>query len=289
LWQTETAVFGLSIAVLAFAAPVERIGALAAATVGLGLGLAGATRPQLAPIVAVVLAGTWRRSSRRGALAATAIIAVFVGVLCAENLRWFGHPLGALPLVQQLNSSVHVSGASFRLGFDGFAGLLVSPSRGLLIFSPIVLVAAAGVRRALSEGWESPLRWCAIAAAAQYALYGSYSVWWGGHTYGPRYMLDLLPLCVPLAAVGMAAVRPGRFAAAAAVSALVWSLMVAGTGAFYYPNDRWNAEPADIDRDHARLWSWSDNQIRRCWKQGPSPQNFQLIDRGAVRMARERP
>jgi hypothetical protein len=210
-------------------------------------------------------------------------VALFVAVLCAANLRWFGHPLGALPLVQDLNSRVHATGASFRLTFEGFVGLLVSPSRGLLIYSPVVLVAAAGVRRSFGEGWRSPLPWFCLALAAQYALYGSYAVWWGGHTYGPRYLLDVLPVAVPLAVLAMARPRWGRTATVAMAAALAWSIVVAATGAFCYPNDLWNIDPTDVDRNHARLWSVSDSQILRCWQRGASPQNFSLFDLAAVR------
>jgi hypothetical protein len=166
---------------------------------------------------------------------------------------------------------------------EGFAGLLISPSRGLLIYSPVVLVAAAGIRLSFAEGWRSPLPWCCLALAIQYALYGSYAVWWGGHTYGPRYLVDVLPVAVPLAAVAMSGPRPGRTARVAAAAALAWSVVVAATGAFCYPHDQWNTNPADVDRNHARLWSVSDTQIVRCWKRGMSPDNFSLFDRAAVR------
>src|SRR6185503_4644320 len=248
LWQSETAVFGLALAVLAFAAPDERISGWGAVAIGVGLGLTGATRPQLAPIVAILLAGTWVRSKPRHAAAATALVAMFGAALCAANMRWFAHPLGALPLLQEVNSQVHGTGASFNVQFAGFAGLLVSPSRGLLIFSPVVLVAAAGIRRSISEGWRSALPWCSLALAAQYALYGSYAVWWGGHTYGPRYLIDLLPAAVPLAAVAMSAPHVSRPVQVLATLALTWSMTVAATGAFCYPNDRWNSDPLDVDK-----------------------------------------
>lgn len=281
LWQTETSALGLMIAVLAFegtSLTVRR-----AVAIGIGLALAGVTRPQLAPAVLIILAGTWLRTRRRNAAVASAIIGVCAAVLAAENLRWFGHALGALPLLQEHNAIVHRSGASFRLSAEGWVGLLVSPNRGLLIYSPVVLVAAWGIRTALQKGFRSPLGWYLVAAAAQYALYASYSVWWGGHTYGPRYMLDLLPLLVPLAAAGLARLTPIAALRAAGALALAWSVLVAATGAFCYPADQWNVVPTDVDRDHARLWSWSDMQIVRCWRTGFSSQNFTLFDRGSVR------
>jgi hypothetical protein len=286
LWQTETAVLGLSLAVVGFAAPGERISGRGAAAIGIGLGLAGATRPQLAPVVAILLAGTWVRSTPRHALVATGLVAAFAAGVCAANLRWFGHPLGALPLLQETNALVHGTRESFDLRLEGFLGLLVSPSRGLFVFSPVVLVAAAGVARALTAGLRSPLPWCVLALAAQYALYASYAVWWGGHTYGPRYLLDILPLAVPLAVAAMVPTY-GRSTRVLATAMLAWSIVVSATGAFCYPYDEWNVDPNDVDRNHARLWSVADNQIARCWRRGPSPQNFNLIDRTAFRRTTE--
>lgn len=283
LWQTETAVFGLSLAVLATAATDRRMSGREALAVGIGLALAGATRPQLAPAVACLLAAAWMRSRPVHAAAATAIVGTSMAVLVAFNLRWFGHPLGALPLLQEVNAQVHATGASFGLSLEGFAGLLVSPNRGLLIFSPVVLVALAGLPRAAAEGYRSPLFWCALALVTQYLLYGSYAVWWGGHTYGPRYLVDVLPAAVPLAAAAMAAHRHRAPARIAGAAALAWSVTVAATGAVCFPHDRWNVDPSDVDRNHHRLWSVADNQIRRCWQRGPSPQNFSLFDRAAVR------
>jgi hypothetical protein len=88
-------------------------------------------------------------------------------------------------------------------------------------------------------------------------------------------MLDVLPFLVPLAA----AVGPRRLSrpAIGALSlALAWSLAVAALGAFVFPHERWNLMPEDVDRHHERLWDWSDNQVRRAWHAGGSPQNFSL-------------
>jgi len=284
LWQTETSTLGLTMAVLAFAGTHGSLAWRRAIVIGMGLGLAGVTRPQLAPAVVLILAGTWLRTSTRNAIAASAIVGIFAIALAAQNVRWFGHVLGALPLLQEHNAIIHKSGASFRLSAEGWLGLVVSPNRGLLIFSPIVLVAALGIRPAMRAGLRAPLLWCLIAAAAQYALYATYSVWWGGHTYGPRYMLDVLPLLVPAAAAAMAWLTSSAFMRAAGALALAWSILVAATGAFCYPAEQWNVVPNDIDRNHARLWSWSDMQIVRCWKTGLSGQNFTLFDSGAVRL-----
>jgi hypothetical protein len=277
LWQHETAIFGLAIAMAAFASTDARLNLRQAAWTGIGLALAGTARPQLAPMIAVILAGVWARAPGRAATAATAIVGGTAAILMFMNWRWFGAPLGAVSALGNANDVIHSTRGWIDWRFEGLAGLLVSPSRGLLVYSPIVAVAFAGFVDAARAPWGSPLRWCAAAAIAQFLLYGSYSVWWAGHTYGPRYLLDVLPILVPLAAAAMARIHMRPIAVAAGTAALAWSIALAGTGAFFYPHDRWNSEPVDVDRDHARLWDWSDPQFVRCWRSGPSPQNFGLF------------
>ena len=281
LWQSETALLGLSLAVLLLGADSSRKGLVAGAAIGAALALALTARPQLAPTVLILLIGVaWRRPA--SAAIASTVVAAAVGALAMTNLRWFGHPMGALPLLTEVNAEIHATGSTFAVWSDGYVGLLISPSRGLLVFSPIVLVAFAGVGAAFRRGLRNPELWCVLAAAAQFVLYGSYSVWWGGHTFGPRYMLDVLPVLVPPAALALSRVHSPTWGSIAEL-ALAWSIVVAATGAFCYPNDAWNTNPTDVDRDHARLWSVSDNQIERCWKAGLSPQNFRLMTRAAFR------
>jgi hypothetical protein len=153
------------------------------------------------------------------------------------------------------------------------------------VFSPIVLIAAAGLGVLRREGWRSDLAWCLAAAATQFLGYSTYSVWWVGHTFGPRYLLDLLPLLVPLAAAGLQGVLSRPVRRVAASLCLVWSVVVAGTGALVYPSDGWNTDPTDVDRDHARLWEWRDSQIIRALRAEWSPQNFMLFSASAFRRA----
>ena len=281
LWQHESAALGLGIAVWAFARPAA-LTARTAALLGTGLGLAGVSRAQLSVTIAVLLVGAFATSRPRIAALSAAITAAFATLLIAANIRWFGHALGAVPLLESLHPSIHATEGSFRPSIGGLAGLLVSPNRGLLIYSPIVAVSLAGIPAAFRNGRRSPIFWCAAAALCQYFFYGSYTVWWGGHTYGPRYILDVLPVLVPVAAHFVASIRMTTLKRGVAGAALAWSVAVAATGAFGYPNERWNVDPRDVDRSHERLWDWSDLQIVRCWTRGPDPMNFRLLSRAAT-------
>jgi hypothetical protein len=161
------------------------------------------------------------------------------------------------------------------------AGLLISPSRGLFVFSPVVAFAACGFAAARREGWQSDLAWCLAAAAAEFVGYSFYQVWWGGHTFGPRYMLDVLPLLVPPAAAGFPFIARHRLVAVLASICLAWSIGAAALGAFVYPMEFWNLDP-NIDVAHWRLWDWSDSQLRRAAHAGWNPDNFALFSRASL-------
>jgi hypothetical protein len=285
LWQHATAICSAMAAIWLWSA-ADRPGIGRLLAMGLLLGWSLSARPQTAPMIAIVAAGVLyplsggRRAA--GLLGLIAPIAVFV----ALNLYWFGDPQGGFSGVVRLNQSVHSVTSIWQWPWPGIAGLLLSPSRGLLIFSPIVLVALVALAARVEPAHRPIVRWTAAAAAVQFLVYSSFSVWWGGFTYGPRYCLDILPALVPAAAVGASRLAgASRTVRGVAFAALAWSILTAATGAFYFPHDNWNGDPESVDRAHDRLWEVRDSQILRCWSQGPSPQNFALFERERWRRA----
>ena len=235
-------------------------------------------------MIAVLLAGLTLRVGVRQALPAVVVVGVAAITLMAAQWSWFGSVMGAKLRLQADGLAMHgVSGTLSAEPWIGAAGLLISPSRGLIAFSPIVLIpilALPAVWRLESATGE---RWWVAAAVVQYACYACYAMWWGGHTYGPRYLVDVLILLAPAATVGTAWMTARPRWKLAAMVALAWSVAVAAIGAFAYPHEQWNTRPADVDRHHQRLWEWRDPQILRCWQAGPSPQNFSLFDRSLIR------
>lgn len=272
LWQQETALCALMAAIVLLAPDKATVGRCL--TVGAMLGIVGWARPQLAPTVmafALSMVARWGWRTAVGWMPILAAAALAVSI----NLMWFGHPLGAVPALEALHPAVHgVAGSVETRPWLSALGLLFSPSRGLLVFSPIVALALTGLGTARREGRHSALVWCLIAAGTQFAFYAMYKVWWGGHTFGPRYMLDILPALVPLTAAGMRVIAARSWLRLAAIACLAWSVAVAGMGAFVYPADEWNSGPVDVDRHHDRLWDWRDSQLVRCVGAPWSPQNF---------------
>jgi hypothetical protein len=157
-----------------------------AARAGLPLGLAVAARHADVALVAVVWVSLAARYPKRvGALVGWSL----PGALLAAAYHWlhFGSPLATGfegSLAQRFSEPWGV----------GQLGLLVSPAKGLLVFTPVALVAVAGLVRALRLGDRWLATTLGLAALAHLVFMGRWSEWHGGDSFGPRMLTDALPL-----------------------------------------------------------------------------------------------
>lgn len=238
---------------------------------GIALALAVFCRQLLFVFPLGVLVAVWQT---RGPFAHLALLgsgmAVGATAMMTANMVWLGTPLGGFVDLYAAGVSMKthgVAGAWAGRWAEGLAGIIVSPSRGLLWFMPVAFVALAGARTA----WRDPLfRYAVVLPLVLFVvLWAKYAVWWGGHSFGPRLATDIV---VPLALVAAAGVagwaslsRPTR---TVAVVAVAWSVTVQVVGAFHYPAGNWNGTPIDVDRSHERLWNWSDSQLIRTIQSG---------------------
>lgn len=202
---------------------------------GAGLALALLTRLNngiAAPILALVLAaylfrrlGGPRRAPRRwlAALLVFALpVAVALGVTAWYNWLRFGSPLAT----GYFRAQETFSGPLLR----GLYGLLLSPGKGLLWYNPILFASLlawpAFIRRHRVEGWLA-----AAMVAANVLFYAPWYLWWGGHAWGPRFLVTALPFAaLPLAealtAVWRARGRPASATRAALAALLLISVLV---------------------------------------------------------------
>ena len=137
----------------------------------------------------------WRWPRRAQWLALGAIVPA--GAIAVYNLHYFATLTGGG------GTTTSPLWAFFALTplAEGLAGLLVSPSRGLFVYSPVLLFSLAG---AAAVGRDGPpaLRALAAGAALVFVLTSKWIMWWGGHTWGPRLLADTLPiLCILLGPV----------------------------------------------------------------------------------------
>jgi hypothetical protein len=191
----------------------------------------------------------------------------------AWNVYYFGFSLRVLIVGGYSSLFQHSSTYDWTLSYfnTAFWGYLISPSRGLLIFSPVLLFSIPGwyqVYKRRSQTDERLLILLGIACLVLFIQYCFYVPWWGAITYGSRFLVDFLPvLCYPIAYVlahllnqlEQSRKRVSVLLVSVFLLLTVYSTFVQVVGAF---SDRhiWDTSPYfSVDR----LWNWQDNQISR--------------------------
>jgi hypothetical protein len=188
--------------------------------------------------------------------------------LLGYNLWFFDSILGGQAQLEQMHPQLHGVPGSWSGAFlEGAAGTLFSPNRGLLVFSPWIAVALA------TATWPAVARrlalhrlvcWLLWALVPFFVLLSKYSVWWGGHCFGPRYWTEVVPLFAILFAFGLEELRArSRLLFTLSAVPVLLAIGVQAVGAFCYPST-WNLSPADVDLHHERLWDWRDTELSRC-------------------------
>jgi hypothetical protein len=144
--------------------------------------------------------------------------------------------------------------------------ILISPSRGLFIFVPALIF----VFYLLIRCWATmPYPRLAILSLSivtiETVLVALWPVWWGGFSFGPRLLSDVIPWLALLAILGCAARlrsshKFSRAEIATALSLLALSIAINGWGTISIAPAMWNVE-VDIDRHPERVWNWSNPQF----------------------------
>jgi len=159
----------------------------------------------------------------------------------------------------------------------GLAGLLFSPSRGLLVYSPVLLFLAPAVwlwRRARRGRVVGA---CALFAAAHVLVHAVWPIWWGGDCFGPRLLAETLPGLVLLLVPLLEWLERIRLARVAFIALAAFSVFVQFVGAFCYPKGDWHARPVSVSHHLERLWDWRDNPIRRDLSAGVELKGYAVL------------
>ena len=142
-----------------------------------------------------------------------------------------------LAVVGKLGGGYALAGKAGRdnfFHFDalGLPGLLISPTRGLLVFSPFLIFIGVGLARRLRTPEDHKLAVAlSLAVASQLVVY-SQTDWRAGVSWGPRWLTDLLPILVWMLAPAALALRPR--ARRVLVALAVFAVGVQAVGAFWY-------------------------------------------------------
>jgi hypothetical protein len=223
---------------------------------GLPLALAYVTRPTNA--ASIVVFSLFVALVHRGQLATYAAGCVIVlAPFLAFNWATFGLPLTEYYAPERLGDN--------RAFLEALAGNLISPARGLLSFTPVLVLAIAGTAVSLTRRRLGALELAIVATVGvHWIAISSFSHWWGGHSYGPRFFTDVLPYLVFMLIPFVHTLGAGRPAANALFGLLlVASVCIHARGAVDASVLGWNALPVDVDEQPGRLWDWRDPQFMR--------------------------
>ncbi|MGA2880504.1 MAG: hypothetical protein ABSG13_16270 [Bryobacteraceae bacterium] len=195
----------------------------------------------------------------------------------AEYVRLLAVPLvgGALLAGYNLYVFQRLSGGYavavlYGSAFPGLAGLFLSPGRGLLIYTPVIVFAFCAFLpgASISRRQHKVLLEASIFFIIFESIVMSRSViWWGGYSWGPRLLTELIPPLIVLMAIGVSAIDHVWPRRAFAVLA-VYSVLIQAVGVFFYPNGHWDGTPRSVDGAPARLWDWNDSPIARTLRGG---------------------
>jgi hypothetical protein len=76
---------------------------------------------------------------------------------------------------------------------SGLYGLLLSPGAGLLVYVPVLIVGFAGFP-SLARAWRLEAALIAAVVLLRLLFFARWWDWPGGATWGPRYIVPLIPL-----------------------------------------------------------------------------------------------
>lgn len=148
---------------------------------------------------------------------------------------------------------------------EGAIGLMLSPSRGLLVYSPFLAIVFAGSMVTLRRIWKDPLlQFAAIWIVTHLAAVAAKRTWWGGHAFGPRLLAEILPAFAIVTVLVWRELRGTTSARRWATSYLALGLVAiaihSGAGLFNSWTVQWNERP-NIDVVPEELFNWNYPQF----------------------------
>jgi hypothetical protein len=215
----------------------------AAAGCGLAYACAVACRPTSVIVAAAV--GLYLLTANRKAVVPYVLGALPVAVLLgAYNWHYFESPFIFGQSIVGRGLARQKTGSDSLLQtpiWEGAAGLLLSPSRGLLVYSPFAIFSLWGLTRVWRRETYSCFRPLTVAMAILLVIAFCWFDWWGGWCYGYRPLVDTMPFFAILLIPVIDSIWRRKWLAGIAAVLLAWSVFVQVLGAWAYDLSGWNA------------------------------------------------
>lgn len=182
----------------------------------------------------------------------------------AYNTFYFGAPfttgIGAAVVAPSTVIGTHLSSFTTPL-FSGIAGVLVSPGRGLLVYSPVFVFSIVGMIVIWRESRYLYLRYLSIASLLLFIAVSKWNGWWGGECYGPRLLADVTPILCLLLYPALDYYKGNKVVkyAIIALAALSIGMHAIGAGRDRVAGEKTWTGYYEVGRHPERLWSWRDS------------------------------
>lgn len=244
--------------------------------------LLGNTRPQVVPFASIPLAVAY--VIRPTASIPIVLLTIYVGLTYRK--QFVAYLLWALVIAVPfllLNLSLFdtILPPYYRPGrllhnpslAEALAGNLISPSRGLLIYCPVLLLAFYGVLAKIRDRSFKRLDGFLLGILILHWLaVSSFKHWHAGASFGPRFLVDMLPywmyFLIPVLDKLRAPATLGKWALGSALLlATLLGVFVNGRGATQRATWEWSMAYLNVvnsvDDEVSRVWDWSDPQFWR--------------------------
>ena len=276
LWQHGPGMLCLAFALYWLLRLERGGGAASAAAAGAALGLAVTCR-SLNVIPAAAL-GLYVLVHHRRYLLAFALPLAAAGAWQAwYNLSTFGDLRGGYDAIYQSAwhrwQGLHQGNVLSNPFWSGLAGILLSPNKGLLVYTPVMAIGFAALCASCTARSFRLGRYLALWVGAIVVLLSKNILWWGGSTFGPRYLCEAMTALTLTLAWFLPRILSRPFWRAAFATTAALGVGVQIVGAFFTPC-HWHDKPLQVDRHPSRLWDWRDPQLLRCLEKGPRALEF---------------
>ena len=261
LWQHPASTFCLSLGAWLLLCNPDRL--RAAAWCGTAFGLAVLCRPTSA--VVVVCAGAYLLWVDRRRFAAYVLGGMpLLVILAAYNAYYFGSPF---IFGQAVASKIIALGATGSESLwqtswrESLPGILISPSRGLVWFSPVLALGLISAVKVWKDPRFRPLIPLQAAVVVTMLVAGKWFDWIGGATWGYRPIVDIAPFLALLILPIIERILANTGMRVLFGALLVWSVAVQFVGAYTYNAVGWISQWPESAPDSVRVWSWQRPQI----------------------------
>lgn len=153
---------------------------------------------------------------------------------------------------------------------EALAGNLISPARGLWVYSPIFLLSFYGIYLKWKKSQLTGLDIVLIAIIfLHWIAISSFPHWWGGHSFGPRFFTDMIPFLTYFLIPVVTEFSWNADLWRKNLCSLGFSILISISFFIHYRgatdphaailwNQAYEHITKDVDVAPSRLWDWSD-------------------------------